>query len=71
MSTIVAPAEVSKKYELKSHITIDISENIVAYINTHLRLCDAIFQIFPGSTRNAHRSNTQNILSERAINTAK
>ena len=49
----------------------DMSENIVAEMKTQNKLFDAIFPIFPGSTRNAHKSNTQNILSESAINIAR
>ena len=63
--------EEAKKYDVNNHTITDNSENIVAYINTHLRLLEANFQIFPGSTRNAHRSKTPKILREIAINIAR
>lgn len=48
-------------------MTTEIIDTIVAITKTQWRLLESVFPILPGSTKNAPRSNTQNILSETAI----
>lgn len=71
MRTILAQAEVSKKYETKSPIMTEKSDTNVAIIKTLLRFFERLRPIFAGRTRNAPRSITPNIFTEKAIKSAR
>lgn len=69
--TILAQAEVSKKYETKSQAITEKREVSVAIIHTPLRFFERLRPIFAGRTRNAPRSITPNIFTEKAIKSAR
>lgn len=70
-STIVAPADVSKKYDANNHRHTDIVEIIVADIHTPVKLLENVFAIFPGSTKNAHSKSAPNIFIDIAMKKAR